>query len=149
MYRPEFLSLLDDDFSIVPAWTRALKQVTGQCLYCRGWILAGWKTTGSCRSAFWYSRWKISIDISSEMELDTGSKTCVYKGINRNIVQTGPYSWIEPCTFNSSDRIERCVIFKGAEINNTINLHSSLITQWGAFDLHVWYITYTITDRFY
>ncbi|NLD99999.1 MAG: NTP transferase domain-containing protein [Fibrobacter sp.] len=140
MYRPEFLSLLtDDDFSIVPVWTRALKQGLPVSVYI---VEDGyWRDTGKPQDLadlhFDILDGKISIDISSEMELDTGSKTCVYKGINRNIVQTGPYSWIEPCTFNSSDRIERCVIFKGAEINNTINLHSSLITQWGAFDLHV------------
>jgi NDP-sugar pyrophosphorylase family protein len=140
LYKKEFLSLLaEGDFSIVPVWGRAANKGMPVSVHI---VKEGyWRDTGKPQDLaqiyFDILDRKMQYDIPDYMSVNFEKKSCVNRTIPEDcLVRIGPYTWIETDAVPDCGRIKNCIILKKSNIESDTPLISSLVTPWGAFNLH-------------
>lgn len=139
LYKRKFLSLLDEnDFSIVPVWTRAFEagMSTGVYIVRQGY----WRDIGTPRSLaqihFDVIDRKIDLDIPDDLIVNHEKRYCVPQSVADRTFPDFENSWIETEQFDSTCSISNSVIFSNCSIDAGSKISNSLVSPWGVVDLN-------------
>lgn len=138
LYRKEFLELLtEDDFSIVPLWSRAFKQGmrTGVYLISNGY----WRDIGTAKSLaqihFDTITRTVDLDIPENLMINSEKKYCIPKKIDERLFSRLKNAWVETESIGSGSKIENSVILDKCIIHTEKCISNSLVTPWGVIQI--------------
>lgn len=138
LYKREFLSLLtDDDFSIVPVWTRAFqnRMKTGVFLVQDGY----WRDIGTPQALAQVHldviRKVVNLDIPDCLFINSEKGYAVPRSISGQDFQSLENAWVESESIGASNVIINSVVFKNSVIDNLTPIYNSLVTPFGVICL--------------
>ncbi len=138
LYKREFLELLtDDDFSIVPVWSRAFQKgiKTGVFLVQDGY----WRDIGTPQSLaqlhFDVINNVVCLDVPDYLMVDSLKKYAVPRSVSGQDFPGLENAWVETESFGNANVISHSVVFKNSTIDNNTPLCNSLVTPWGVICL--------------
>lgn len=138
LYKREFLSLLtEDDFSIIPVWSRAFQDGmrTGVFLMDNGY----WRDIGTPKSLsqihFDVIENVIDLDVPDYLYVNSNKKYCIPRSIDKQQYFQAENSWVETELIGNKSIIRHSVVFKNCKIDAETIVNNSLVTPWGVIDL--------------
>ncbi|HEX3019424.1 MAG TPA: sugar phosphate nucleotidyltransferase [Chitinispirillaceae bacterium] len=138
LYKNEFLSLLtEDDFSIVPVWSRASQKgmKTGVYLMKNGY----WRDIGTPQSLaqvhFDVIGNVVILDVPDYISINTDKRYAVPYLISGQNFSNLEDAWVESESIGAESVISRSVIFQNCTIDNRTAISNSLVTPWGVICL--------------
>lgn len=138
LYKKEFLSLLnDDDFSIVPVWSRAFQKgmKTGVFLMHNGY----WRDIGTPQSLARVHldviRKVVDLDIPEYLFVNSEKGYAVPRSISGQNFLSLENAWVESESIGTANVIRNSVVFKNSIIDNLTPIYNSLVTPFGVICL--------------
>lgn len=138
LYKREFLSLLtDDDFTIVPVWSRAFQKgmKTGVFLMQDGY----WRDIGTpqalARVHHDAIRKVINLDIPNCLYINSEKGYAVPRSISGLNFQSLENAWVESESIGTKNVIRNSVVFKNSIIESLTPIYNSLVTPFGVISL--------------
>lgn len=138
LYKRDFLSLLtDDDFSIVPVWSRALQKgmKTGVFLMQDGY----WRDIGTPQSLAQVHldviREVVNLDVPEYLFVNSEQHYAVPRSISGLSFQSLENAWVESESIGTANVIKNSVVFKNSILYNLTPIYNSLITPYGVIRL--------------
>lgn len=139
LYKKEFLSLLnDDDFSIVPVWSRAFQKgmKTGVFLIEDGY----WRDIGTPQSLaqvhFDTIRKAVNLETPEYLFVNNEKGYAVPRSISGQDFQSLENAWVESESIESTTIIRNSVVLKNSIIDNLTPVYNSLVTPFGVICLN-------------
>jgi mannose-1-phosphate guanylyltransferase len=138
LYKKEFLSLLNDnDFSIVPVWSRAFQKgmKTGVFLIENGY----WRDIGTPKSLallhFDVIRKVVNLETPEFLFVNSEKGYAVPRSISEQDFQSLENAWVESESIGSVTVIKNSVVLKNSTIDNLTPVYNSLVTPFGVICL--------------
>jgi len=139
LYKREFLSLLtDDDFTIVPVWSRAFQKgmKSGVFLMQDGY----WRDIGTpqalARVHHDVIRKVINLDIPNCLYINSEKGYAVPRSISGLNFQSLENAWVESESIGTKNVIRNSVVFKNSIIESLTPIYNSLVTPFGVISLN-------------
>lgn len=138
LYKREFLSLLtDDDFTIVPLWSRAFQKgmKTGVFLMQDGY----WRDIGTPQALAQVHhdviRKVLNLDIPNCLYINSEKGYAVPRSISGLNFQSLENAWVESESIGTENVIRNSVVFKNSIIESLTPIYNSLVTPFGVICL--------------
>jgi len=138
LYKREFLSLLtDDDFTIVPVWSRAFQKgmKTGIFLMKDGY----WRDIGTPQALLRVHhdviRKAVNLDVPTCIYINSEKGYAVPRSISGQNFQLLENAWVESESIRTENVIRNSVVFKNSTIESLTPIYNSLVTPFGVISL--------------
>jgi mannose-1-phosphate guanylyltransferase len=133
LYRKEYLDYIgQDDFSIVPTWSRAVDDGKKVLVYV--FDNGFWRDIGTPGALLDIHcdiiDKKVEIPVPADFSIDYERKVGLASGVSYS-GNYGEYSWVESSSVALTSEVYRSVIFKHAVLDGKFTVHNAIVTEWG------------------
>jgi NDP-sugar pyrophosphorylase family protein len=134
-YRREFIDLVrNEDFSIVPVWTRAAEAgLRVEVMVAKD---ARWYDTGTpqtlARVHFDVLDGLFSLPVPEHMTFDSASRSAWHERLGiKGREAAGQYAWLDSTNVAEGTRFDHAIVFPGCSVGGDRRLRNVIVTPWG------------------
>lgn len=138
-YRKEFLSLLsDDDFNIVPVWSRAQEKGMAVTVLETGPVY--WNDVGTPRALarvhFDVLDCRIDLPVPAALHVDTTGKKAYPASFGEDQVRrVGRYAWIDAAAIPPETTFSNAIVFEDAVVPDGVHIDDAIVTKYGVISI--------------